>query len=61
MLLIKRERSVRRRIFALLICLFAWTPPQEAGAQRATGYDNPYYATGIEVSPATLVPSLRKW
>ena len=61
MLLIKRERTVRRRIFALLICLFAWPPPQEASAQRATGYDNPYYATGTEVSPATLVPSVRKW
>ncbi|MCY4603875.1 MAG: hypothetical protein OXE49_06540 [Gemmatimonadetes bacterium] len=52
---------MRRRIFTLLICLFAWTLPQEADAQRATGYDNPYYTTGAEVSPATLVPSVRKW
>ena len=35
--------------------------PQQASAQRATGYDNPYYTTGTEVSPATLVPSVRKW
>ena len=52
---------MRRRIFTLLICLFASPLLPEANAQRATGYDNPYYTTGTEVSPATLVPSVRKW
>jgi hypothetical protein len=35
--------------------------PPEAEAQRETGFDNPYYTTGTEVAPATLVPSVRKW
>ena len=62
MLLIKTKGiTVRHRIFTLLICLFASPLPQQAEAQRATGYDNPYYTTGTEVSPATLVPSVRKW
>jgi len=55
---------VRRRILILLGCLFALYQglhPQESSAQRATGYDNPYYTTGTEVAPATLVPSVRKW
>ena len=38
---IKREHTVRRQIFTLLICPFAWMVPQQAVAQRATGYDNP--------------------
>ena len=51
-----------RRI-VLLVCLVAQAlpSPPDARAQRATGYDNPYYTTGTEVSPATLVPTLRKW
>ena len=54
---------MERRIFIVLSCLFALCQamPQESGAQRATGFDNPYYTTGTEISPATLVPSVRKW
>ena len=54
---------MRRQILILLGSLLAWslTTPPQSNAQRVTGYDNPYYTTGTEVSPATLVPSVRKW
>ncbi|NKB68208.1 MAG: hypothetical protein GKR89_14195 [Candidatus Latescibacteria bacterium] len=52
---------MRRRL--LLVCLSAMALglPPDSLAQRVTGFDNPYYTTGTEVSPATLVPSVRKW
>ena len=51
---IKREYTVRRRIFTLLICLFAWTARRNRRKPNAPpGYDNPYYTTGTEVSPGT--------
>ena len=54
---------MRRQILILLGSLLAWslTTPPQSNAQRVTGYENPYYTTGTEVSPATLVPSVRKW
>ena len=54
---------MRRRALILLGCLLALcqAAPRESSAQRATGYDNPYYITSTEVSPSTLVPSVRKW
>ena len=44
----------------LLGLLLIGTVP-EISAQRATGFENPYYTTGTEVAPSTLVPSVRKW
>ncbi len=54
---------MKRRVPILLGCLFALLrgAPQDADAQRPTGFDNPYYTTGTEVAPSTLVPSVRKW
>ena len=54
---------MRRRPLILLACLAAMALglTRDTGAQRVTGFDNPYYTTGTEVSPATLVPSVRKW
>ncbi|MBT3342289.1 MAG: hypothetical protein HN712_16150 [Gemmatimonadetes bacterium] len=53
---------MRRRAPILLGCLaiLLQSVPQ-AGAQRATGFENPYYTSGTTVAPATLVPSVRKW
>ncbi len=54
---------MRRQILILsgcLMVLFLWSARQSS-AQRVTGYENPYYTTGTELSPATLVPSVRKW
>jgi hypothetical protein len=47
----------------LLACLVALLQgaPHDASAQRATGFENPYYTTGTEIAPSTLVPSVRKW
>ena len=45
---------------SLLGLLLIGTVP-EISAQRATGFENPYYTTGTEVAPSTLVPSVRKW
>ena len=59
-----REGDVRRRVWVwlpgVLAMLGAALAPR-ADAQRETGFDNPYYTTGTEVAPATLVPSVRKW
>ena len=52
---------MKRLVPILLSCLAVFGAPPEAEAQRATGYDNPYYTSGTEVSLATLVPSVRKW
>ena len=54
---------MKRRTLILLSCLvFLYqATPQQASDERPTGYDNPYYTTGAEVSPITLVPSIRKW
>ena len=52
---------MKRLMPAVLGCLIAWAAPPQAAAQRPTGYENPYYTTGTEISPATLVPSVRKW
>ncbi len=52
---------MKRLMPAVLGCLIAWASPPQAAAQRPTGYENPYYTTGTEISPATLVPSVRKW
>lgn len=54
---------MRRRAPILLGCILGLLQgtPHDAGAQRATGFDNPYHTTGTEVSPSTLVPSVRKW
>jgi len=35
--------------------------PWESSAQRETGFDNPYYTSGAEIAPSTLVPTVRKW
>ncbi len=54
---------MRDRALILLACLGAMlaATPQESNAQRATGFENPYYTSGAEVAPATLVPTVRKW
>ena len=51
---------MRRRTPILLGCLLGMLQgvPQDAGAQRATGFENPYYTTGAEIAPSTLVPSV---
>lgn len=54
---------MRRQILILsgcLIVLSLWAA-HHSSAQSVTGYENPYYTTGTELSPATLVPSVRKW
>ncbi|MCC7262027.1 MAG: hypothetical protein IT369_05810 [Candidatus Latescibacteria bacterium] len=53
-------RPDRRTNF--LLCL-AWSllAGLAAEAQIETGLSNPYYSSGTRISPATLVPSLRKW
>ena len=54
---------MRRQILILsgcLIVLSLWAA-RHSSAQSVTGYENPYYTTGTELSPATLVPSVRKW
>lgn len=30
-------------------------------AQVGTGFDNPYYTTGVRIAPSTLVPTARRW
>ena len=51
-----------RRGIALLVCLGSMiSAPEAATAQRATGFENPYYTSGTKIAPATLVPSVRKW
>ena len=59
-----RETDVRRRVLVLLpgcLAVLGAVLPTAAEAQRETGFDNPYYTTGTEVAPSTLVPSVRKW
>lgn len=53
---------MRPRIRLLLACLSVafWLPP-ESQAQRETGFENPYYTSGAEIAPSTLVPTVRKW
>ncbi|MEW6756027.1 MAG: hypothetical protein AB1505_34365 [Candidatus Latescibacterota bacterium] len=50
---------------AILRSCLAWSlllgVAAQAGAQIETGLSNPYYSSGTRISPATLVPSLRKW
>jgi hypothetical protein len=53
------EITVRRRALAACLALLATQSP--TAAQRATGFDNPYFATATEVTPETLVPAVRKW
>ena len=46
----------------LLACLsVALSLPPESRAQRETGFENPYYTSGSEIAPSTLVPTVRKW
>jgi hypothetical protein len=54
---------VRYRALILLGCLSATllATSEKSSAQRSTGFENPYYTSGTEVAPATLVPSVRKW
>ena len=54
---------MRDRTLILLGCfsLVFFTTPRESGAQRETGFENPYYTSGSEIAPSTLVPSVRKW
>ena len=55
---------MRRRVFVLLpgfLAVLGAALPPPADAQRETGFENPYYTTGTEVAPSTLVPSMRKW
>ena len=54
--------TVRHRILLLLACLsVALALPPESRAQRETGFENPYYTSGAEIAPSTLVPTVRKW
>ena len=54
--------TVRPRTLLLLACLSAALAlPPESRAQRETGFENPYYTSGAEIAPATLVPTVRKW
>ncbi len=55
--------TVRHRILLLLLaCLsIALALPPESRAQRETGFENPYYTSGAEIAPSTLVPTVRKW
>ena len=54
--------TVRHRILLLLACLsVALSLPLESRAQRETGFENPYYTSGAEIAPSTLVPTVRKW
>jgi hypothetical protein len=52
---------VRHRASILLGLAALLCAAPHAGAQRATGFDNPYYTSGTKIAPATLVPSVRKW
>ena len=52
---------MRRLTIVLLYCGLLLGAPQPSAAQRATGFDNPYYTSATEVAPSTLVPSVRKW
>ena len=53
---------MRPRTLLLLACLSAALAlPPESRAQRETGFENPYYTSGAEIAPATLVPTVRKW
>ena len=54
---------MRNRSLVLLACASATllAAPQESGAQRQSGFENPYYTSGTEIAPATLVPTVRKW
>ncbi len=54
--------TVRPITLLLLACLsVALSLPPESRAQRETGFENPYYTSGSEIAPATLVPTVRKW
>ena len=57
----KQEEDVTRLTILLLYCGLLLGTPQPSAAQRATGFDNPYYTSATEVAPSTLVPSVRKW
>ena len=52
---------MRRRTLILLGLVVLCQSATNAGAQRATGFENPYYTTGAKIAPSTLVPSVRKW
>lgn len=52
---------MRRRASLLCALVALFGSEQDATAQRATAYNNPYVTSGTEVAPATLVPSVRKW
>lgn len=47
--------------YRTLLVLAALVLPPAATAQRATGFENPYYTSGTEIAPSTLVPTVRKW
>ena len=51
---------INRAILLLLGCIVLGAVAPSV-AQRATGFDNPYYTSATEVAPSTLVPSVRKW
>jgi hypothetical protein len=54
---------VKHRALVLSACTSAMllATPQGSSAQRETGFENPYYTSGTEIAPATLVPTVRKW
>ncbi len=54
---------MRHKALMLLGCLgiALLATPWESSAQRETGFDNPYYTSGAEIAPSTLVPTVRKW
>ena len=54
---------MRHKALMLLGCLgiALLATPLESSAQRETGFDNPYYTSGAEIAPSTLVPTVRKW
>ena len=51
---------INRAILLILGCIVLGAVAPSV-AQRATGFDNPYYTSATEVAPSTLVPSVRKW
>jgi len=54
---------VNYRSLKLLACASAIiiATTQTSSAQRETGFENPYYTSGAEIAPSTLVPTVRKW
>ena len=54
---------MKHRALVLSACTSAMlmATPQGSSAQRETGFENPYYTSGTEIAPATLVPTVRKW